>query len=159
MASFSWYDGLKINKESAMTMPAGTYWIGDLCYVMHERWDAFCNATIVGHDVLSGEMKVGDTLVASYGTMYGDGEYTDQNGRAYGVDAGLIGCILLSDIDQSVKGNDIALGHVVTFTEPFHTGSNAGTIHFGRLEIQTGDSDDEEEEEPEYEEDEEDEEE
>ena len=25
-----------------MTMKAGTYYIGDLCYVMHKEWDEVC---------------------------------------------------------------------------------------------------------------------
>jgi hypothetical protein len=25
-----------------MTMPAGRYYIGDLCYVMHDEWDEAC---------------------------------------------------------------------------------------------------------------------
>ncbi len=26
-----------------MTMPAGKYYVGDLCYVMHDVWDEVCD--------------------------------------------------------------------------------------------------------------------
>ena len=141
-----------------MTMPAGKYWIGDLCYVMQDKWDAFCETTIAGNDCLSGEFKVGEILVASYGTMYGDGEYHDGNGRKYPVDAGLIGCILVSDIDMNDADNvrDMAYGHVVDFPTDFDTGSNDGRIYFGRLvAIDTSDQEEDDDSWPEQEEEEE----
>jgi len=41
-------------------MKAGTYYIGDLCYVMHPEWDEFCALTISGHNVLDGEFNLKD---------------------------------------------------------------------------------------------------
>ena len=125
-----------------MTMPAGEYWIGDLCYVMHDKWDAFCELTCPGDgSVLSGEMKLPDgTLIASYGTAYGDGCYQDEKGREYGVDAGLIGCILVKDISESEREN-LDLGHVVTFPNSFRTGYDHGVITFGHVSIDTDPSD------------------
>lgn len=38
-----------------MTMPAGRYYIGDLCYVMHDEWDEFCD-----HLDYPGERKLKD---------------------------------------------------------------------------------------------------
>ena len=130
-------------------MPAGTYWIGDLCYVMHERWDEFCALTIVDDKCLDGEFVFADGVrFATYGTKYGDGGYTDQFGHDYGVDAGLIGCVLLSDIDKNNEHNHLGDGHVVTFLEDFYTsGGRAtdknwnGVIRFGNIRIATGDED------------------
>ena len=68
-------------------MKAGTYWIGDLCYVMHDEWDEVCNITISGHSVKDGEFKLADGReFATYCTAYGDGMYSDQDGNVYGVD-------------------------------------------------------------------------
>ena len=41
-------------------MKAGTYYIGDLCYVMHDRWDEFCSITCSEHNVLDGEFNLKD---------------------------------------------------------------------------------------------------
>ncbi len=123
-----------------MTMPAGTYWIGDLCYVMHGEWEEFCDLTIVGRGVLDGEFNLKDgRRFATYRTVYGDGVYTDSDSNfEYGVDAGLIGCILLSDIDTSNKENDLKLGRVVNFKNDFETKSFSGVIVFGNIMINTG---------------------
>lgn len=128
-------------------MKAGKYYVGDLCYVMHDKWDAFCEQTIVGHDVLDGEFVVGGVNVATYCTKYGDGVYTDKEGRQYPVDAGLIGCINVEDIAPTELEN-LHLGNVIEFAKPFNACSRNGVIYFGEVEIDTGDS---EEDESEYE--------
>lgn len=129
------------------TMPAGKYYIGDLCYVMHERWDEFCDITCSGPSVLDGVFVMADGIkLATFSTMYGDGQYYDNIGRSYGVDAGLIGCVLVSDLDLDNKENDIECGHVHTFDAPFHVYENEGLIVFGELRIDTGESDYDEEE-------------
>lgn len=118
-------------------MPAGTYWIGDLCYVMHDKWDEFCN------DLSDGEREVGGVLIASLSTMYGDGSYYDQFGNEYGVDAGLIGCIKVEDIEEDDQ-NRVQDGHVHVFDSPFQVYSVDGFLHFGNVVINTGDEDEEE---------------
>ena len=115
-------------------MPAGKYWLGDLCYVLHAEWDEFCNITIDDTRCVSGEFELKDgRKFASYNTMYGDGCYD-----GLGVDAGLIGCILVSDIDTDNDSNQISLGRIVEFKEPFVTGSEDGVIRFGNVYIDTG---------------------
>lgn len=127
-------------------MPAGKYYVGDLCYVMHPEWDEFCDLTISGHACLDGEFNLKDgRRFATYGTLYGDGVYRSTLGTMHSVDAGLIGCIRVEDIrdpvatDAHMKG----LGAIIEFTEPFNTGSLEGTIMFGDVEIETGDMEDE----------------
>lgn len=124
-------------------MPAGLYYVGDLAYVMtDEEWDDFCSITIQGNECLSGEFIMPDgRRFATYQTMYGDGEYTDQYGNFYGVDAGLIGCIKLSDIDDSVADVD-RLGSVIQFNSDFETSGGRsekwdGVIRFGHIHIDT----------------------
>ena len=128
-------------------MPAGKYYVGDLCYVMHPEWDEFCDLTIKGNACLDGEFNLADgRRFASFGTLYGDGLYASNIGTKHSVDAGLIGCILVSDI-RDPEGTEAAmksLGAVVEFTEPFTTSESGGVIRFGHVEINTGDVDDDE---------------
>lgn len=116
-----------------MTMPAGNYYVGDLCYVLHNAWDEFCDK--LDHQ---GENTLKDgRRYAWYHTASGDGCYQDQYGREYGVDAGLIGCILLSDIEKDEPANDPQLGHIVEFGAPFEISYDNGKIHIGHIVIDT----------------------
>ena len=120
-----------------MSMPAGKYYIGDLCYVMHPEWNEFCNITCEGHTVKDGEFALADgRRFASYCTMYGDGRYPASNGANLGVDAGLIGCILVSDICES-ELKSLRFGTVVDFTAPFETSEHEGKIRFGHIVVDT----------------------
>lgn len=134
-------------------MPAGDYYVGDLCYVLHDEWDEVCSITIKDNQCLDGEFTLKDgRRFAMYHTAWGDGEYYDQLGRSYGVDAGLIGCILIDDVDLLNDMNHIKGGQVVNFPHDFHTsgkGDNPewdGAIRFGKLVIETNPDEVEEEE-------------
>lgn len=116
-----------------MTMPAGKWWIGDLCYVLHAEWDEYCDITIK-ETCLEGEFVLADgRRFATYSTAYGDGTYD-----GISVDSGTIGCILLSDIDLTNPENCITLGRVVEFNKPFTTSALGGAIRFGDVSIDTG---------------------
>jgi hypothetical protein len=118
-------------------MKAGKYYIGDLCYVMHPEWDEFCSLTINGHNVLDGEFNLKDgRRFATFTTKWGDGTYKDEQGRSYGVDAGLIGCIAVDDITPSELEN-LKDGHVVEFVQDFSTFSAGGIIRIGSVCIDT----------------------
>lgn len=123
------------------TMTAGTYYIGDLCYVMHKEWDEFCSLTIDGNHCKEGkfELKDGREFVF-FSTMYGDGVYHDGNGREYSVDAGLIGAIKLDHISEDDKKN-VHLGNIVTFDANVECGSKNGILFFGSVIIHTEDDD------------------
>ncbi len=129
-----------------MTMPAGKYYIGDLCYVMHPEWDEFCSITIKGRECLDGEFTLADgRRFATYGTMYGDGSYPCSNGAELGVDAGLIGCIRVEDItDKEGLERMMELGTVVEFDREFSTSEREGTIRFGHITVETGFEEEEE---------------
>ena len=45
------------------------------------------------------------TQVVAFSTYYGDGCYTDQNGNSFPVDAGLIGLVPISYIEESTQKN------------------------------------------------------
>lgn len=118
-------------------MPAGTYYIGDLCYVMHDDWAEFCEITLDGHNVKDGEFALRDgRRFATYTTSYGDGVYPASNGADLGVDAGLIGCIAVNDITEEDQVN-LGLGIVVTFNEEFSTSEQGGRIYFGHIMVDT----------------------
>jgi hypothetical protein len=119
-------------------MIKGEYYIGDLCYVLHERWDEVCKKIIHNDLCLNGEFELDDgTKFALYSTAYGDGTYFDQNDNEYWVDAGSIGCILMEDINLSVDGNQIMGGRVVDMTNDFTTGKDGGVLKFGGIHIDT----------------------
>lgn len=122
-------------------MNKGKYYVGDLCYVMHGEWDDVCKLLFAGrddHGCNQGEFNLPDgRRFAIYSTKYGDGNYFDQNGRSYDVDAGSIGCILLSDIDLTHPENFLAGGQTVTFNQDFYTGEQDGKIMFHDISIET----------------------
>ena len=126
-----------------MTMPAGKYYVGDLCYVLHDSWDQFCDITIEIPKVLDGEFSFKDgRRFAYYCTKWGDGSYEDQYGRDYSVDAGLIGCISVRDIDEGMLDMTTGVGprfggQIMEFAEPFETSEIDGKIHFGEIVIDT----------------------
>lgn len=122
-------------------MEAGRYYVGDLCYVLHEVWDEVCSLTFDKEGrMLDGEHYLKDgRKFALYSTMYGDGTYHDGQGRSYPVDAGCIGCILEVDIDLRNKENETGGGQIIDFPRDFVTGDNNGQLLFGHILIETGD--------------------
>ena len=120
-------------------MQAGRYYVGDLCYVMHPEWKEFCELTFSGHEFLDGEFQLKDgRRFASYGTAYGDGTYHSNYGTTHPVDAGLIGCIRVSDISEHYTEEQLKkFGAVVDFTHDFKTSEEDGTIRFDDLLIYT----------------------
>ena len=131
-------------------MKAGKYYVGDLCYVLGDRWDEVCNLIIIDHQCLDGEFELSDgTRFAIYGTAYGDGVYGDQFGNTYPVDSGSIGCVLVSSISPGEL--DITLGNTYDFDYDFETTSTDGVIIIGEIEIDTqGHEEDDDEDEEDY---------
>lgn len=130
-------------------MKAGKYYVGDLCYVLGDRWTEVCDLIIVDHNCLDGEFELKDgTKFAIYGTAYGDGFYPDQHGNGYPVDSGSIGCVLVKDITEGHL--DITLGNTFDFEEDFETGEEDGIIRIGEIEIDTKGEEEDYDEEEEY---------
>lgn len=132
-------------------MKAGKYYIGDLCYVIGDdaTWSEVCDLFFEGrddHGCNEGEFELKDgRKFACYSTKYGDGLYPSNIGANLSVDAGCIGCILVSDItDPDVtEARMMSLGTIYEFTTDFVTGGSrdTGTIQFGRVVVETGDYD------------------
>lgn len=115
-------------------MKAGKYWVGDLCYVLADKWNEVCDLTIKNNECLYGVFTLKDgTEFAIHGTAWGDGEYWDNESRTYPVDSGSIGCVLVSSIENA----DESCGNIIDFEEDFETGTKGGTIFFGEVEIET----------------------
>jgi hypothetical protein len=132
-----------------MKMPAGRFYIGDLCYVMHDEWDEVCDLFFPpGHPPRGVEgvftLKDGRRF-ASFGTAWGDGTYRSSINTLHSVDSGSIGCILVSDIRDTTYSDIERLGAIVEFAEPFEVSEDAGLLKFGHVLIET--SPDEEEQE------------
>ena len=112
-------------------MRPGTYFCGDLCYVMHPQWKEVCDLMFAtaGNSVLDGEFNLANGVrFAVSSTAYGDGTYYDSEGREYPVDAGLIGCIRVEDVydpEWYLEGVN-----EVEFENPFTIVYNTGTITF-----------------------------
>ena len=137
-------------------MKAGTYYVGDLCYVIADKdWNEVCKLTIVENRCIEGEFMLADgRRFAMYTTRWGDGSYYDNKRlNSYCVDSGTIGCILLDDVKDSIAAtydNIEELGAIIEFKEDFETYNNDGLIVFGDVIINT-DPDEFYDEEDEYE--------
>ena len=139
-----------------MTMPAGRYYVGDLCYVMHPEWKECCDLFFPyvpgqpegrGRD---GEFTLADgRRFANFGTAYGDGTYRSSIGTDHSVDSGSIGCIRVEDIRDMEYTPEVQaeLGAFIDFPEPFEVSSDQGLLIFGHVQIETA-GDDWDEDEP-----------
>jgi hypothetical protein len=122
-------------------LKAGKYYVGDLCYVLGDKngydWMEVLESTNYLRSK-DGMFSYRGVKFFSSSTMYGDGYYPDNEGRGYGVDAGLIGCFPIAALEDR---DGIGDGHVVTFEKDFDClicDESDGVIQIGRLAIQTG---------------------
>ena len=123
-------------REFVQTLPAGRYYIGDLCYAMK---DDVYNGVFGGNGYASGFYKTKDGIFLLNRTAYGDGSYKGSNDFDYGVDAGIIGIASMSVCNPE---KDVYGGTLHTFTEPVVcTFKNGGVFEFNSgdwfLEIDT----------------------
>ena len=122
-------------------LTAGDYYVGDLCYVLHDEWDEVCKLLFAdrndgGCNEGVFNLKDGRTF-AIYNTAYGDGIYQDNFGAEYMVDAGSIGCIKLSGIDRDNSNNFLTGGQIVGFDNDFEVDSDGALLQFGHIKIDT----------------------
>lgn len=124
-------------------MPAGEYWIGDPCYFIKgvetdglTHWNHLLNKNGCFNEPMT--EYLGHTLIG-FSTAYGDGKYYDQLGRAYPVDAGLIGAVPAQLVTHTPWSE---AGHKIVFDRPFECHSNDGLLTFGDIVIDTRMDDD-----------------
>jgi hypothetical protein len=125
-------------------MPAGKYYVGDLCYVMHPEWSAVCDLVLGDGGCLEGEFNLPDgRRFAMYNTAWGDGQYGSSIGTSHCVDSGSIGCIRIDDITESERDFDEMnrLGAIVEFKNEFTTYTDdEGNLTFGHIVVETSDA-------------------
>ena len=144
--------------------PAGTYYIGDLCYVMEDGlWDEWLELTSVRdsegkvESYEDGDYKFRGFKVGWHGTAHGDGVYESNKTanvsktRHTPVDSGTIGIIPLKalsvwlsheQMDEVMSGS---LNLVHRFDHDFNVELSVN-MEFGYLTINTDGNDEEEEE-------------
>jgi hypothetical protein len=117
-------------------MPAGKYYVGDLCYVIDDEWSEVCDLTMdkKGRSIDGAHTLKDGRRFAMFGTAYGDGEYYDTNGNSYSVDSGSIGCMKVEDIKGEIRED---LGNIIDFPNEFYVKNNGGELIFGRIWIDT----------------------
>jgi len=122
------------DKRGEVTLPPGTYVIGDPCYQLNdEQWEEVLyesddfDSPVGVYTRLNG----GKGFAIAFSTSFGDGLYTDLDDREYGVDSGLIGIIPVDQIDTL----DDANANVITFDSPFTCKKIKQMLVFGHIEI------------------------
>ena len=118
-------EGWTYVRQLHFTAPAGTYYVGDLCYALYE--DIYDN--VFGGEVYErGLYSKGNSFFLVDNTSYGDGEYEDDHGRKYLVDAGIIGICSQDLIDR--KNPSVRGGQMITFKNPFQILFKEGKFSF-----------------------------
>lgn len=119
-------------------VPAGHYVLGDPCYAVPDNlWSELLESCDCFEDSAVGH--AGGHNVLAFSTAYGDGEYYDDDGRGFGVDAGLIGLVPVAMMTekekQGIAGHN--LSHYVSFSDSVECWAEDGVLHFGETTIDT----------------------
>lgn len=78
-------------KEYIGKIESHGFYIGDVCYVLDSK--SYYEVWGEKYDYQDGKIPTDNNSFLVHGTAYGDGEYFDQYGHSYGVDAGVIGVV------------------------------------------------------------------
>lgn len=129
-------------KSNTIIMPAGTYYIGDLCYILRDEWAEICTLTFPeGNRSVEGDFTLSNGKeIAIFDTAYGDGRYPASNGKEINVDSGSIGCVRVYSTVE-VRG-----AMIQKFDTEFLVYKEGSVIHFGDISIDTSSEDEEDEE-------------
>lgn len=130
-----------IRGASAWTVavPAGTYFLGDPGYAVPAAdWMPLLESC-GGHFGAGPPIgQVAGYQVVAFTTNYGDGEFWDQYGHFYGVDAGLIGLVPSAANWKRPMKELRRLGRIVQFKKPtLATTDDEGRTQFGKYRIDT----------------------
>jgi|13_taG_2_1085334.scaffolds.fasta_scaffold00449_22 hypothetical protein len=144
-------------EQSITTLPAGRYFIGDLCYVISDDdWMGMVELMELDDFTFTEGVFNGRPFAVS-STMWGDGSYEsdhyvegedNEEPFRFGVDAGCIGVIRMEEADLGpLKDEHCDLGVVVDFDKDFQVAGCPqtksyrdvwdGIIHIDDIEIYT----------------------
>lgn len=131
-------DAPMVTTHESDMLPAGDYYVGDLCYVLEgDIWNAMIESSTPHGKVDVITVDGQSYLSSSVETAHGDGTYYDQHGFEYGVDSGTIGVV-----DARINNyKNMSGAHLVHFNEPFKVSYDreSGVISIGDLRIPTDD--------------------
>ena len=123
-------------------LPAGMYFVGDPCYAIDEDWGDVLEDT----DFFRAGEGMYETCGLTFGavdTKYGDGEYLDQWGNSYPVDAGLLGAVKLSeDMPEEEVEDLVDRGMIMEMTKPFTITRQGAIVFVGEVCIDTDEDED-----------------
>ncbi len=106
------------------------FYIGDLCYVLAD--DDYYGDWSNDFEDFEGEHEIRGNRFAVAATMYGDGEYSDNEGQTYGVDAGNIAIVPLELCKTQDEEKLLKLGNVVKVNKiEMEADNGVITIDFG----------------------------
>lgn len=124
------------------TASPGKYYIGDLCYALHE---STYDEVFGGSGYESGLYECTDGFFMVDGTAYGDGAYKGTDRKEYLVDAGIIGIASWKVVDE--ENPSLSGGQIHTFKDPVKIRFRGGVFEFTspnyHLKIDTQGEDDE----------------
>lgn len=124
---------MTLPRITAVTCPAGWYYVGDPCYAASdERWAQYGESSDWFQQSILATAPDGAWCVG-LPTAYGDGEYRGTDGYAYGVDAGLLG------VTPKEYAQDNALHglRLVNFPKPFECYTKGPVVVLGHIRIDT----------------------
>lgn len=139
-----------------VTLPPGTYWIGDPCYVLGDKngykWGVLLERTgCLGihplnkmetkndrtDQTLRFELKEGHDAV-TFPTLYGDGSYPcSLFEEVLSVDSGTLSCVPVVALPDDYVGKEDGIEHTFDDPQPCWFAPD-GTIHIGSVTIWTG---------------------
>jgi hypothetical protein len=112
----------KIDTNKVYSLPAGSYYIGDICYVLDDK----IYHNIFGASGYSSGLytsSLGQFLVSN--TYAGDGSYPGTDGFTYAVDAGIIGIV-----SKSLVTTETNLGKIYNFPTGVEVTMDDGVFTF-----------------------------
>lgn len=107
-----------MNKITESVKSEKGFYVGDICYVLADKLYHGVWGEAHYHDGKYKDPETGFEFAVA-GTAYGDGEYCDQDGNAYGVDAGVIGIVpleLVTDFSGCENGRVCMGAGIANFT-------------------------------------------
>jgi hypothetical protein len=116
------------------TLPAGTYFIGDPCYLIKKQWGEVCDKMDNQRAAL---ITINNQKLFIAETRFGDGEYIDDFGENYSVDSGTIAVTPLELNDKATLANLKIYGCVKEFPKEFECSWSEGIFEIDNIIINT----------------------